>query len=73
MSEAQRRRITFGIILTIVGGIWSAAGIGTAMRVQDTWVWAFFGVFVLLVGLGLIARYFVVRSQTTKSPTQPEG
>lgn len=64
MSESQRRRITFGIIFTIIGAVWSAAGLGVALRVQSTLIWAILGIIILLSGIGLIARFLIIRARS---------
>lgn len=64
MTEPQRRRLTFGIILTVIGVPLLAGSIASVARTPGSnTVVVIAGVLVLAVGLYLLARYFILRAR----------
>jgi len=63
MSEGQRRRISFGIILTVIGLPWFAASVASSARNPGgNQIMVLVGAIILAVGVYLIARFVAIRA-----------
>lgn len=63
------RRLIFGVILTVAGGVWTfVTAFSASQGFSSSLVPFFFGVLVLGVGVYLVGRFIVLQRRNAPSP-----